>query len=143
MLLRHLLEQFLDELDIRPVGHAHSDLLPNHTPVARPVGELAGQELRIRHEDDGIVERLHLRGTDIDAPDDAGDAAHVNDVAFAQGLPEDDQKPADEVVDDVLEAKADAYGQAAGDHRDAGQAEPKRAQVYKPNKPHRRYVNPA
>ena len=74
------------------------------------------------------LSNVPLRGPDIDAPDNAVDAAHINHVAFAQGLPEDDQKPADEVVDDVLEAKADAYGQAAGDHRDAGQAEPKRAQ---------------
>lgn len=102
-------------------------------PVAGPVGQSTGQKLGIGNKNYGIVKCFHHRGTNIDLLDHAGEIlSDFNDVPLAEGLAENHQQSADEVVDDVLHAETDTNGQAAGDHGETGQTEPEGAQRVQP-----------
>ncbi len=62
------------------------------------------------------LEGLDLRGADVDALDDAVLAIQLHPVADLDRPLDQQDEARDEVVDDGLQAEADADRQGAGDH---------------------------
>ena len=119
MLLRHLRQQRHDVLRIVAVGDTERDL-DAPLPVAEgPVGDFAGDQHRVRHDDLGAIAGAHHAGADADALDLPAAVGHLDRVADLDGALEQQDQAGHEVVDDALQAETDADADRAGDDGEA------------------------
>ena len=113
---RWLLKQLRYHLDVAAISHADGKLHAAQRFRKRPVDDFVRDEVRVGDDDFGALESLHRTGTDTDARDLASGAVDIENVTDVNGTLELQDESGDEVVDDVLQAKADAHTQCAGEH---------------------------
>ena len=89
----------------------------------RPVEDAAGDQLGVRHDQAGPIEGFDLGGAHADAAHEALLVADDDAVAHLDRPFDEQDKPGHEVVDDRLQAKADADRQGAGDDSKVGDVE--------------------
>src|SRR5262245_26254468 len=76
-----------------------------------PIDHGASDQIRIRHNDTNIVAGYHCRAAQVDFGDTSNRATDLDSIANGNGLLSEDDQPANEVADDVLQAEAEADAQ--------------------------------
>ena len=76
-----------------------------------PIDHGAGNQIRIRHNDTNIVAGYHRRAAQVDFGDASDRATNLDSIPNGDGLLSEDDQPADEVANDVLQAEADPDAQ--------------------------------
>src|SRR4030095_13912861 len=118
MALGHLGEPLQHLVRSAPVGDV--DWNVETTPIIRrrPVRDALSHELRVRHDDLRALPCAHRGGPDADPSHLALNLADLDGVAHAHRSLEEQYQARNEVVDDVLQAEADADAEGAAEHRD-------------------------
>ena len=123
MLLRTLCQDGEHLLGIGIVADADLDVDGAERVAVRPVEHAAGDQLGVRHDQAGAVEGLDLGRAHADAAHVALLVADDDAVADLDRALDQQDEPRDEVVDDRLQAEADADRQRAGDDGEVGDVE--------------------
>src|SRR5690606_27642700 len=104
---RDLDQEFGNQIDIRIVRNAHGYLEPDDVRLVAPVDDVFGDEFAVRDDDRDVVVGADDRAAGADG---FYLAVHIVDLDAVAGLYwplEKDDKAADKVIGDVLQAKAD------------------------------------
>ena len=110
-----LFQDPFDLAGIGSVGHAHRYDDPPDLVVPGPVGDGLADQIAVRNDHFGLVERLDLGGADRDALDDALLAARADPVTDADRTLDQQDDARHEVGHDVLQAETDTDRQRTGD----------------------------
>ena len=108
---------------IGTVADADLDVDGAERVAVRPVEHAARDQLGVRHDQARAIEGLDLGGAHADAAHEALLVADDDAVADLDRPLDQQDQPRDEVVDDRLQAEADADRQGAGDDGEIGDVE--------------------
>ena len=123
MIVGALLQDGDHLLGIGTVADADLDVDGAERVAMRPVEHAAGDQLGVGDDQAGAVEGLDLGGPHADAAHVALLIADDDAVADLDRPLDQQDQPGDEVVDDRLQAEADADRQGAGDDGEVGDVE--------------------
>ncbi len=108
---------------VGPIGHANRNLDPPQAVRVGPVDDGGREQLGVRDDHRCAPERLDFRCPDPDSFDGTLIGADDHPVADLDRPLDQEDDAGDEIVDDVLQAEADADGEGAGDKRKVCQVE--------------------
>src|SRR6185436_7659623 len=110
------------------VGDADVDVVAALAVGAGPVHHFLRHQLGIGNDDFRPLARAHRRRADADALDLSGQRTDLDQVAHADRSFHDEDQPGYEVVDDVLQAEADAHAERSGNESDLRRIDAERGQ---------------
>src|SRR5580700_1609134 len=116
MLRRGFAKNLQHDLGIGPVGHPDRQLPAALRFGQGPVDHLAGDKAGVRNDDFSTLECLDRAGANPDAGDLAGVAVDFDDVIDVNRPLKLQDQAGDKIVDDVLQAEAEADADRASEH---------------------------
>jgi hypothetical protein len=121
---------FADQFLVRAVGHAEGDVDAAVFLVQGPVRQATVHEFRVRHEDVNIVVRGDAGAAEVYLPHPAHDArCEFHEIVHLEAPLEQDDQAGDEIIDDGLQAEADAHAESSGHDREVPEVETDRRQA--------------
>lgn len=111
MLLSRLPHQLHGHGHITAIGNPHRQNNAQYRITQRPVEQPAGDELLVGHQQLLAVKIANGGGADADTRDYAVGGADGHHIAHTDGSLKEDDDAADEVGDDLLQAKTDTHAE--------------------------------
>jgi len=108
-------------IEICAVSHADGKAKPNPRVAVAPVGHSMADEIGIRHDDGDIIIRYDGRAPQANLPDLSSHAPNFDSVSDGDGPFGQNDQSADKIIDDILEAKANAHPNRPGHDRERSQ----------------------
>src|SRR5258707_8619552 len=121
MLARCGHQRLANFVHVAAISHAYWKTKP-HTGIAiLPVGYRRIYEFRVRHNDGDIVVGHNHRTPRADLPNYAQDACYFDAISNRDRPLRQDDKTADEITGDILQAKSDSDANRTGKNRQCGE----------------------
>ena len=121
---RRFEQRLLHHADVAVVMHADRQAEPGLGVGVAPVGDGGADEFGVGHDHGDVVVGDHGRAAQADLGHLARNAGHLDAVAQGDRPLRQDDDAADEIVDDVLQAEADAHTDGSCEEGEGAQVDP-------------------
>ena len=124
---RNLWQEFLqsNDIDVRLGDNGNRDL--TQLIRQRPIGHLVGNQFPIRDNHFGTARTEHDAGADANALHAPDDVVDLNNVTNLDRALKQDNQARDKIIDDILQAKADADTEGTRDDSELRHVDAERA----------------
>ena len=117
-------QRFPDQIHIRTVRHAYRDVNSDFGIFIAPIGYVLANEIRVGHDNRHTVKGLNHGAARTDRTHAALNAAYLYIISYLYRAFKQQDRPANEIVRDILQTEADSHHQYRTNRSQRGQINP-------------------